>query len=139
MKRTNSALSRLSSAYVRSGVALEGHFHAASLRGRTCASRSAARYDLSSRFAWLGFVTSAFPPWQSVQPSTTPGFWCIVWRSVSVWQLMQPRDFASASITPCRSGAGSEAKAGNAEIAETAEKSQDENGRRMTVTISADG
>ena len=34
--------------------------------------------------------TVASPPWQSVQPSTTAGFACMVCRSVAVWQVTQP-------------------------------------------------
>src|SRR5512146_2751256 len=60
--------------------------------------------------------TAASPPWQSVQPSTTPGFWCIVWRSVAVWQLVQPADLRSASATDCDPGAGA-ASAPHAPIA----------------------
>src|SRR5262245_50663608 len=104
MKRTNSGDSRFRSVYVRSGFALVGQ--AREWRGGTCACRSASRYAGSSRPTELSMRTRASPPWQSAQPSTTPGFWCMVCRSVSRWQLMQPADFASASATLCRSGAG---------------------------------
>jgi hypothetical protein len=38
-----------------------------------------------------------FPPWQSVQPSTTFGDACMEMASVLVWHSMQPALFARAS------------------------------------------
>jgi hypothetical protein len=37
------------------------------------------------------------PPWQSAQPSTTAGEECMVFLSLSVWQVTQPALFASAA------------------------------------------
>ena len=93
---------------MRSGVALEGQFQARSFFGRTCASRISAAYSGASRFAPRASMRAS-PPWQSVQPRITAGFWCMVWRSVAVWQLMQPADFASACATVCVAGAGGNA------------------------------
>src|SRR5215472_3707889 len=43
----------------------------------------------------------------------------MVWRSVAVWQLTQPADFASASATLCRSGAGGAPREGESPSAGT--------------------
>src|ERR1700739_3701851 len=62
---------------------------------------SSAEYDSPG-----GENTVALPPWQSVQPSTTASFACIVLRSDFVWHDTQPADFLSGSSQLWNAGAG---------------------------------
>src|SRR5207302_9120103 len=64
--------------------------------GDTCALALVAAYRPEPIAVPGGRITSARPPWQSVQPNCTVPVECMVALSVAVWQVMQPALFRSA-------------------------------------------
>src|SRR5712691_6737443 len=97
--RMYSKLSRSHLVYGRTGLAELRPNSGLLGCGWTCLF--ACSYSAEPAAAPPGRRTSAFPPWQSAQPSRTVPVGCIVESSVRTWQVMQPALLRSASAWDC--------------------------------------